>query len=107
MLQWDAAVTACNNRNTSTPITGATWQLPSKEQWEAMIAAAASFTALLNGFTAVGGTNMNSAVGSGYWSSTATNDASAWGFYSSNGTWEVWIKSGENAEAYVRAALAW
>ena len=109
-LLWNAAVETCNFRNTSMPITGATWQLPSKVQWETMFAAAASFTALLNSFSAVDGTNMHSAVGSGYWSSTETDDTHANGFMSDSDSpsWgDNWDKSGPNAEALVRAALAW
>ena len=109
-LQWDAAVETCNFRNTSMPITGATWQLPSKEQWETMFAAADSFTALLNSFSAVDGTNMQSVGFVGYWSSTATNDTSAWGFMSNSdnpGWGDNWNKSGDSSEALVRAALAW
>ena len=111
-LQWDAAVTACNFRNTSMPITGATWQLPSKEQWETMFAAADSFTALLNSFSAVDGTNMHSAGFVGYWSATVNPDypdTSAWGFMSNsdNPNWGIWNKSGDGSESLVRAALAW
>ena len=109
-LLWNAAVETCNFRNTSMPITGATWQLPSKVQWETMFAAADSFTALLNSFSAVDGTNMHSAVGSGYWSSTETDDTHANGFMSDSDSpsWgDNWDKSGPNAEALVRAALAW
>ena len=109
-LQWNAAVEACNFRNTSMPITSATWQLPSKEQWETMFTAADSFTALLNSFSAVDGTNMQSVGFVGYWSSTATNDTSAWGFMSNSdnpGWGDNWNKSGDGSESLVRAALAW
>ena len=113
-LQWNAAVETCNFRNTSMPITGATWQLPSKEQWETMFAAADSFTALLNSFSAVDGTNMHSAGFVGYWSATENPDpnysaTSAYGFMSNsdNPDWGVWDKSGPEAAALVRAALAW
>ena len=113
-LQWNAAVETCNFRNTSMPITDATWQLPSKEQWETMFAAADSFTALLNSFSAVDGTNMHSAGFVGYWSATENPDpnysaTSAYGFMSNsdNPDWGIWDKSGDDAAALVRAALAW
>ena len=111
-LLWNAAVETCNFRNTSMHITGATWQLPSKEQWETMFAAADSFTALLNSFSAVDGTNMHSAGFVGYWSATVNPDypdTSAWGFMSNsdNPDWGIWDKSGDGSEALVRAALAW
>ena len=111
-LQWNAAVETCNFRNTSMPITGATWQLPSKEQWETMFAAADSFTALLNSFSAVDGTNMHSAGVVGYWTATVNPDypdTSAYGFMSNsdNPNWGIWDKSGDGSEALVRAALAW
>ena len=109
-LQWAPAVDACTSRNTSMPITGALWQLPTKEQWETMIGAAVSFPALRDGFSAVGETNMNSAEG--YWSATVNPDypdTSAWGFWSNSDdpNWGSFDKSGDKSEAFVRAVLAW
>ena len=50
--------------------TGGTWKLASRVEWYNMISAAGDYTALRDGFSSVGGTNMQSA---GYWSSTVGN----------------------------------
>ena len=102
---WGAANTACTNKNTSTAVTGASWMLPSKPQWETMMGAegAGSYTALVNGFSGVDGTDMHS--NEYYWSSsTASTINDAWCFYDSNIFYEL-TKEGM-WENYVRACLA-
>ena len=59
-------ITACNNKNTSMPVVGGTWKLASKSEWDSMISAAGGSPTLHDGFSSVGGTNMDVNV---YWSS--------------------------------------
>ncbi len=66
-MTWEAAKTACTNKNTSATVESASWMLPSKTQWETMVATSSSFTTLRDGFTSVGGSNLESYY---YWSST-------------------------------------
>ena len=81
---WADAQTTCDGKNSSVPVTGASWMLPSKAQWETMISAAGSHTALRDGFNSVGGTNIQKDY---YWSSTSSNTSQAqaisfnWGFF--------------------------
>ena len=65
------------NTNTTMGVTGGTWQLPSKDQWEKMINAAGGYAALRDGFSSVGGDNLQSVI---YWSSTEGDTGTAWGF---------------------------
>ncbi|MBP3795453.1 MAG: hypothetical protein ILA23_05385, partial [Bacteroidales bacterium] len=75
MMNWETAKTACSNKNTSTPVTDATWLLASKEQWDYMIGedGADGYENLRDGFNSVGGTNLEKFY---YWSSTEDNDDS-------------------------------
>ena len=68
-----------------------------------MITAAGGYTALRNGFTSVGGSNLESDY---YWSSTEyENDTSeAWTFLFNNGSWGEFFKS--TNYILVRACLA-
>jgi hypothetical protein len=102
-MTWGAAKTACEGKSA---VAGGTWVLPSKEQWEAMGAVdseAAAATALRDGFSSVGGTNMQSGA---YWSSTAnsTDANKAYRYYFTTGFyWENNVNKTENS--YVRACL--
>ena len=102
-MDWSTAGTTCSGKNTSTPITGAKWLLASKDQWNNMITAAGGYTALRDGFTSVGGSNLDSEY---YWSSTEyENDTSnAWMFLFSDGSWNGFPKSMNSI--LVRACLA-
>ena len=60
-MNYSNAQTACENKTTSTPVTNATWAIPSKDEWDQMITAAGSYTALRDGFSGIGGTNISSA----------------------------------------------
>ena len=75
-MAWQAAIDACSAKNTSTPVTDATWLLASMEQWDYMRGTngAGSFTALRDGFSSVGGSNLQSG---GYWSSTEVGSSDA------------------------------
>ncbi len=80
-------------------VSGGTWTLASKDDWNNMITAAGSYTALRDGFSGVGGTNMNEDK---YWSSTPEND-NAWCYYFNYGKW---IDGYVDNPCRVRACLA-
>ena len=102
-MTWSDAKTACEGKSA---VAGGTWVLPSKEQWEAMGAKesnSTSATALRDGFSSVGGTNMQSGA---YWSSTAnsTDANKAYRYYFTTGFyWENNVNKTVNN--YVRACL--
>ena len=82
---------------------GGTWKLASDGEWNNMISAAGSYTALRDGFSSVGGTNMQSA---GYWSSSQTNMNWEWYYYYNfgSGNWDYHDK--DFGSYVVRACLA-
>ena len=85
-----------------TPITSS-WMLPSRDQWEKMITAAGSYTALRTGFSGItGASNLQSG---NYWSSTEYDaDAQcAWYFNFDGGNWYNNLKE---KDYRVRACLA-
>ena len=100
-MDWQAAINACSAKNTSTPVTGATWLLASKDEWNNMITAAGGYTDLRDGFESVGGSNLQS---DGYWSSTEASYNLAWyyGFFLYGG----WNTSSKGNTWRVRACLA-
>ena len=103
-MDWNNAKTACTNKNTSATVKSASWMLPSRTQWETMGATGSTYTTLRNGFTSVGGSNLDSDY---YWSSSEyENDPSndAWTFYFNNGSWDEFFKSMNSI--LVRACLA-
>ena len=83
-MTWATAVGTCSGKNTSAAVPGASWMLPSQVQWNKMISAAGSYTALRDGFSSVGGTNMSSYY---YWSSTENVSDSVYYIYFGNGNW--------------------
>ena len=98
-MNWSDAKSTCEGK---TAVSGASWLLPSKAQWTTMIQAAGSYTALRDGFSSVGGTNLQA---NAYWSSTEyENDSGfAWYYYFYyEGYWKDSYKSNNN---YVRACL--
>ena len=99
-------MTACNTtKNTSTPVTGATWLLASKDQWNYMLgtSGAGSYTALRDGFSGISGaSNLQSSAP--YWSSTENGSSNAWYYFFSNGDWYYDEKSIDAIR--VRACLA-
>ena len=100
-MDWEAAKTACNNKNTSTPVTNATWKLATEDEWNNMITAAGGYTALRDGFTSVGGSDLTM---SRYWSSTeAVVGERARACRFSDGGWS---DTKESNNATVRACLA-
>ena len=97
-MSWSTAKSTCEGK---TAVSGAVWLLPSRNQWGTMISAAGSDTALRDGFSSVGGTNLREV---GYWSSTKSGDFTVWAYFFSSSKWfaleipEDW--------GYVRACLA-
>ena len=104
-MAWGAAMTACNTtKNTSTPVTGATWLLASKDQWEYMVGTngAGSYTDLRDGFSGISGaSNLQSGE---YWSSWAADSNFAYPYHFGNGGWSYNNKG--NGYVRVRACLA-
>lgn len=64
-MDWNTAESTCSSKTPT--ISGTTWKLASQTEWNNMITAAGSYTALRDGFSSFGGTNMNAGT---YWSST-------------------------------------
>ena len=80
--------------------TGGTWKLASKDEWDNMIKAAGGFASLRDGFSSVGGTNIN--MKGNYWSST-TQGANKYYIDFKNG---YWYSVGQSTtKIYVRACL--
>lgn len=105
-MAWDAAKTACNTtKNTSTPVTDATWLLASKDQWDYMLGAsgAGSYTALRDGFSSI--TGASNLVSVFYWSSTEKDASTAWRYWFYEGNWNDAVTK-DHALTYVRACLA-
>ena len=105
-LSWDnssgnnsgnTAAQWCSAWNTSKPITGGTWQLPSKDQWNNMINGVGGASSLQ--------TKVGLQAGGDYWSSTEheTNSSDAYRYnFGNNG----WYQANRNSPSYVRACLA-
>ena len=72
-MTWNTAKSTCSGKTPT--ITGGTWQLATRAEWENMITAAGDFASLRDGFSSVGGTNMLSGSNDYYWSSTPTGSA--------------------------------
>ena len=94
----------CTGWNTSHPITGATWLLASKTQWDNMINAAGGASNLSSAFSAVGGTNLQAFS---YWSSTPNIGVSAWRYYFPSSSWSWTYLNQDNTGSYIRACLQW
>ena len=97
-MNWSTAQTTCAAHTPA--ITGGTWKLASKDEWNNMITAAGSPDALRDGFSSVGGTNMQSR----YWSSTESDSSRAW-LYSFSSGWKKETKDSSTGN-YARACLA-
>ena len=95
---WSTAQTTCAAHTPA--FTGGTWKLATKDEWDNMISAAGSFTDLRDGFSSVGGTNMQSAC---YWSSSEDDSDYAWGYGFDFGFWSSVSKG---FGYHVRACLA-
>ena len=96
-MEWATAKTTAAAHTPA--VSGGTWTLASKDDWDNMINAAGGYEALRDGFSGVGGTNMNEDK---YWSSTPEN-AYAWCYYFDNG---MWVDGYVDNPCRVRACLA-
>ena len=96
-MDWSTAQNTCAARTAT--FTGGTWKLASQGEWNNMINAAGGFGALRDGFSSVGGTNMQS---DRYWSSTDDDDR-AQDYNFSVGEWD---DDDKTWSWYVRACLA-
>ena len=97
-MNWSTAISTCAAHTPA--FTGGTWKLASKDEWDNMINVA-GFATLRDGFTSVGGSNLQE---SGlYWSSTERNASYAryYSFYA--GSWSIDNK--DNGNIRVRACL--
>ena len=97
-LDWSTAIETCAAHTPA--ITGGMWKLATKDEWNNMINAADSYDALRDGFSSVGGTNMQSDY---YWSSTEADSLRAWDYRFVGGYWYDGIKT---TEKVARACLA-
>ena len=98
-MDWSTAQTTCAAH--TAPFTGGTWKLATYNEWNYMISAAGSYTALRDGFSSVGGDNLQSEVG--YWSSTEAGSTTAYYFSFKNSDYFTGLKT---YAKWVRACLA-
>jgi len=102
-MNWSTAISTCAAHTPA--FTGGTWKLATEDEWNNMITAAGSHTALRDGFSSVGGSNLESS--DWYWSSTENegNSSNAWCYDFDGGNW---AEDDKGADWYfVRACLAW
>ena len=105
---WSTAKSNCGSKNNSTPVTSATWLLPSQAQWKAMFKAFggsnSSYSSLNTAITTAGGSGLQEF--GGYWSSTEYNNSgNAYDVYLSGGN-AVWVDNDKVGGQHVRACLA-
>jgi len=98
-MNWSTAKTTCAAHTPA--FTGGTWKLATQDEWNNMITAAGSYTDLRDGFSSVGGFDLQSGL---YWSSTELDSDYAWGYYFTIGSWGSDLKVDVNV--WVRACLA-
>lgn len=108
-MNWNTAITTAA---THTPaVTGGTWRLPSKEDWENMFRAngnnEGSYTSLNTAITNAGGVALQDG-GAWYWSITEYNDSKACyvALLNDVATFEGFSKVGDYSDLSVRACLA-
>ena len=99
-LDWSTANETCAAHTPA--FTGGTWKLASQDEWNNMITTAGNQTDLRDGFSSVGGTNMEENC---YWSSSEVDSESAWLYYFGNGQGYT-IDDYKDVGYYVRACLA-
>ena len=99
---WSTAQTTCAAHTPA--FTGGTWKLATKDEWSNIISAAGSYTDLRDGFSSVGGSNMNKGY---YWSSTEDGTDYAEAYYFGNIGGGGWFSMYKTSDGYnVRACLA-
>jgi hypothetical protein len=95
-MDWETAISTCAAKTPTVP--GGTWKLADMDEWIAMITATGGYIAMRDGFSGVGGTNMQEGQ---YWSSTGnSNTAYACSFETGN-----WSDPYSDSNRYVRACL--
>ena len=99
-MDWSTAQTTCAAH--TAPFTGGTWKLATKDEWQLMINAVGGFNNLKNGFSSVGGTNLQS---NSYWTNTEyeSDDQMAYVCYFNS---NMLNKSWKTNSSFVRACLA-
>ncbi|MBR6276687.1 MAG: hypothetical protein IKR31_07150, partial [Prevotella sp.] len=98
-MNWSTAMTTAAAHTPA--ITGGTWKLATKDEWNNMITAAGGHTALRDGFSGItGASNLQSDY---YWSSTEGGSSSAWGYAFDDG---YWGRDSKDNDGLVRACLA-
>lgn len=108
-MNWSTAITTAAAHTPA--VTGGTWRLPSKEDWENMFSAndnnERSYTGLNTAITNAGGVALKDG-NTWYWSITEYNDSKACyvNLYDNAATFEGFIKVGDQSNLSVRACLA-
>ena len=97
-MNCSTAISTCEGKTPT--VTGCTWKLATKDEWNNMISGAGGYAALRDGFTSVGGKDLQS---NWYWSSTKYNDYYTKDYYFREGRWS---RDNKDTSIYVRAALA-
>ena len=84
MMDWRTAISTCSGKTPT--VSGCTWKLATKDEWNNMISGIGGYGDLRDGFNNVGGTNM---VQDFYWSSTEIDSDNAWryGFFFGGDEW--------------------
>ena len=97
----------CSALNTSKPVSGGTWKLPSRDEWKQMFSAnggyEGSYTGLNTALGNAGGTALME--NEEYWSSSEVDEDYAWLVYLADGT-ASWDTYGKHYTRCVRACLA-
>ena len=101
-MDWSAAVSTCAAHTPA--FTGGAWKLATEDEWNNMISAAGNSQTLRDGFSSVGGSNLQF---KGYWSSTdsTTPGYAKVCFFDNNPGWNGYSKNYANY-FIVRACLA-
>ena len=108
-MNWNTAITTAAAHTPA--VTGGTWRLPSKEDWENMFSAndnnEGSYTGLNTAITNAGGVALQDG-NTWYWSITEYNDSKACyvNLYDNAATFEGFSKVGDYSDLSVRACLA-
>ena len=97
-MHWSTAISTCAAHTPA--FTGGTWKLATQDEWNNMITAAGNYTTLRDGFTSVGGSNLQSDK---YWSSTEEYSSNAFSYRFDKGKW--WAGD-RDINQRVRACLA-
>ena len=105
MMNWNTAITTAAAHTPD--VTGYSWKLPTKEEWNQMFSAnggsEGSYTGLNTALAAAGG-NSSKLQDDIYWSSTPYDEANAWYVHLYEGT--HWNMLGKGINGQVRACLA-